>query len=118
MDRSKIAAALKGHRLDTMSQDSGNHCTCGSDSRFEQRDGDHPWTSIDEHRADVVMRALGADGAESNAEKDASDLARVIAGTTDLWDEPLDEVHDIPQIVNAILAAGWTRPPLVGGTSA
>lgn len=40
---------------------------------------------------------------------DAADLARVIAGVTDLWDEPLDDVHDIPQIVNAILADGWTR---------
>ena len=49
-------------------------------------------------------------------ERDAVDLARVIAGVTDLWDEPLDEVHDIPQIVNAILAAGWTRvtPPVEG----
>jgi hypothetical protein len=34
-------------------------------------------------------------------------LAKIIAGVTDLWDEPLDEVHDIPQIVNAILASPW-----------
>jgi hypothetical protein len=37
-------------------------------------------------------------------------LARTIAEVTDQWDEPLDEVHDIPQIVNAVLAAGWTPP--------
>jgi hypothetical protein len=55
--RDAIAAALRGHRLDAMSQDSGQHCKCGSDSRFEQQDGDHPWSSIDEHRADMVLRA-------------------------------------------------------------
>jgi hypothetical protein len=31
-------------------------------------------------------------------------LAEAIRSVTDLWDEPLDEVHDIPPIVNAILA--------------
>lgn len=56
--RAQIIAALMGHQLNTMSQDSGKHCACGSDSRFEQREGDHPWTSIDEHRADMVMRVL------------------------------------------------------------
>lgn len=33
-------------------------------------------------------------------------LARTIAEVTDQWDEPLDEVRDIPQIVNALLASG------------
>jgi hypothetical protein len=37
-------------------------------------------------------------------------LAQTIATVTDSWDEPLDGVHDIPQIVNAILAAGWQLP--------
>jgi hypothetical protein len=32
-------------------------------------------------------------------------LTNVIRSVTDQWDEPLDEVHDIPQIVNAILVA-------------
>ena len=35
---------------------------------------------------------------------DRSELARVIRNVTDAWEEPLDEVHDVPQIVNAILA--------------
>lgn len=56
MSRERIAAALKGHRYDSMSQDSGMHCICGSDSRFEQRDGDHPWSTFEEHLADVVIR--------------------------------------------------------------
>ena len=42
--------------------------------------------------------------------KESEALAHIIAGVTDLWDEPLDEVHDVPQIVNAILAAGWAPP--------
>ena len=54
-----LVKALRGHRLDTMSQDSGNHCVCGSDSRFEQRDGDLPWKNMDEHRAHMIRRALG-----------------------------------------------------------
>ena len=37
------------------------------------------------------------------------DLTKVIKSVTDLWDEPLDDVHDLPQIVNAILAAGYSR---------
>lgn len=36
-----------------------------------------------------------------------SDLAATIRSVTDLWDEPLDEVRDVPQIVNAILASDW-----------
>ena len=31
-------------------------------------------------------------------------LSRAIREVTDLWEEPLDEVHDVPQIVNAVLA--------------
>ena len=37
------------------------------------------------------------------------DLTKAIKSVTDLWDEPLDDVHDLPQIVNAILAAGYSR---------
>lgn len=32
------------------------------------------------------------------------ELANVIGAVTDNWDEPLDEVHDIPGIANAVLA--------------
>ena len=58
LTRSTIAAALAEHRIDGFNQDSGKHCVCGSGSRFEQRGDDHPWETIDEHRADVVIRAL------------------------------------------------------------
>lgn len=36
-------------------------------------------------------------------------MAEVIRSVTDLWDEPLDEVHDIPQIVAALTAAGFVQ---------
>lgn len=32
------------------------------------------------------------------------ELTAVICAVTNNWDEPLDEVHDVPQIVNAVLA--------------
>jgi hypothetical protein len=35
------------------------------------------------------------------------DLTAVIRSVTDTWDEPLDEVHDVRQIVNAVIAAGY-----------
>jgi len=41
------------------------------------------------------------------SEVDREVLAKVVQSVTDRWDEPLDEVHDIPQIVNAILASDW-----------
>lgn len=31
-------------------------------------------------------------------------LARTVMNVTDRWDEPLDAVHDIPQILDAILS--------------
>lgn len=49
---------LKKHRLDTMSQDSGWHCDCRSDSRYAQHDDDGTWTDIDDHRAQMVMKVL------------------------------------------------------------
>ena len=61
MDTKTLADALKGHRLDTMSQDSGQQCVCGSDSRFTRRDGTGPWSSIDEHRAQLVLALLSAE---------------------------------------------------------
>ena len=56
-----ITEELAKHGLDTMSQDSGMHCHCGSDSRYKQLRGaldDPPWQTIDEHRAWQVLEAL------------------------------------------------------------
>lgn len=40
----------------------------------------------------------------ATVQPDRDTITRAIAAVTDLWDEPLDEVHDVPQIVNAVLA--------------
>lgn len=67
-----IAAELERHAPDTFSQDSGMQCRCGSDSRFDQvrlhssgaalegrgEADDPPWKTIDEHRAQQVVRVL------------------------------------------------------------
>ena len=46
-------------------------------------------------------------GEPTEAQVDEAALAEVIAKVTDLWDEPLDEVHDIPQIARAV--AAWLK---------
>lgn len=43
---------------------------------------------------------------------DEAALGEVIARVTDLWDDPLDEVHDIPQIARAV--AEWLKEQGVG----
>jgi hypothetical protein len=59
--RAPLTKALTGHSYDTMSQDSGMQCTCGSDSRFTQHDGsDLPWATFEEHLANVALAALDA----------------------------------------------------------
>lgn len=61
--RKRLARALKDHRYDSMSQDSGKHCICRSDSRFEQTwpNGrvDPPWETFEEHLVDVVEWTVG-----------------------------------------------------------
>jgi hypothetical protein len=54
----RLCRELEAHRYDSVSQDSGSHCICGSDSRFvQQLDGrlDDPWNNFGEHQADVAM---------------------------------------------------------------
>lgn len=45
----------------------------------------------------------------SNEQSIRDEIAREIRAVTDGWAEPLDEVHDVPQIVNAILASTVIR---------
>ena len=64
--------------------------------------------------AEAYLRGLIA---KHEAKQDASgrdfierdDLTQVIRSVTAHRNEPLDNVHDVPPIVNAILAAGWRR---------
>lgn len=41
--------------------------------------------------------------------KQAKELTATIMAVTDLWDEPLDEVHDVRPLVSAIIADGWKK---------
>jgi hypothetical protein len=59
-DEIKVALGqvFETHRYDTVSQDSGMQCICGSDSRFVQRFGhrvDGTWETFGEHQADVAI---------------------------------------------------------------
>ena len=38
------------------------------------------------------------------------EVTRAIRSVTDRWDEPLDEVHDVPPIADAILARFTLTP--------
>ena len=85
---------------------------------FREYHGEDIWPELrDDGELDTRSRALAAtrvalvaaQGAAPQAEStiDEDALAEVIAGVTDLWDEPLDEIHDIPQIARAV--AQWFK---------
>ena len=44
------------------------------------------------------------------AEETREEVARAIRSVTDRWDEPLDEVHDVPPVADAILARFTIAP--------
>ncbi len=55
-------------------------------------------------------RRLGGGGTVTAPDpRESQAMAEAIRSVTDLWDEPLDEVRDVPQVVNALIAAGWHR---------
>lgn len=93
-ERETLKVALRGHHLDTMSQDSGQHCDCRSDSRFEQGNGDLPWSSMAEHRihmlAPTVESLIAARVAAERVVADdlRSRLGCVVEAT--YWDRPYD----------------------------
>lgn len=106
---------LQKHRINTMSQDSGQHCTCGSDSRFQQAN-DPPWSIFEEHVAAMAVQHLfgaggyaldsGGEGIEAvpafrqtkpegvvTAYYSAEELCRVVnAEKASVWAEALDVV--------------------------
>ena len=59
-----VAVEVKKHKHDTLSQDTGMSCVCGSTNWLNQSisdDGvilDPKWSSIDEHVAQQVLRAV------------------------------------------------------------
>lgn len=50
---------------------------------------------------DAALEVMGNHKCGENVE---AALTEVIGKVTDLWDEPLDDVHDIPQIARAVAA--------------
>ena len=70
---------------------------------------------VDDMAADLVewadRRALRTASApapsvvpEAATSATRNEVARAIRSVTDRWDEPLDKIHDVPPIANAILA--------------
>ncbi len=82
---------------------------------FREYHGEDIWHDLrDDGELDTRSRALAATrvaltaaGVAPQPVIDESALAEVIGKVTDLWDEPLDEVHDIPQIARAV--AAWLK---------
>ena len=60
---------------------------------------------IGEFIGDIKKAAAAFPQPSSTVDEDK--LAAVIGKVTDSWDEPLDEVHDIPQIARAV--AAWLK---------
>ena len=69
-------------------------------------DPDHRGPSYSEFKHGQ-RHALTAAGVAPQPVIDEAALTEVIGKVTDLWDEPLDEVHDIPQIARAV--AAWLK---------
>lgn len=126
-DRAVLARNLTGHRYDSMSQDSGQQCTCGSDSRFEQRNRngqiDPSWDTMDEHLADVVLATLAAapsapdllghdhSGADWQCEacKPLADVLRARMRWPSLhWGRLHDDAY--PSLARAVHKAGYVLP--------
>lgn len=122
-----VTASLQGHRLDTMSQDSGLQCECGSDSRFTQLRGAHedpPWRTIEQHRAQVIARALATTPQPSTPEPETCtdpaerDLREFFADKLFEWLATFHVSDAAPrsrQIANSFIHDGWvlsTRPDL------
>ena len=61
-----------------------------------------------EHLRAALAAALPLLTAAPSATRE--DVARAIRSVTDLWDEPLDEAHDVPPIADALLARFTITP--------
>ena len=61
-------------------------------------------------RAEIERAALSSTTQAPAPSATRDEVARVIRSVTDRWDEPLDEVHDVPPVADALLAR-FTIPP-------
>ena len=83
---------INGHSWMTWEESGKNGTYCRSCGGWAGKVGNRQCSSA------PALRSSGVDEAA---------LAEVIARVTDLWDDPLDEVHDIPQIARAM--AEWLK---------
>ena len=83
---------INGHSWMTWEESGKNGTYCRSCGGWVGKVGNRQCSSA------PALRSSGVDEAA---------LAEVIARVTDLWDDPLDEVHDIPQIARAM--AEWLK---------
>ena len=55
-------------------------------------------------RAEIERAALSSTTLTAAPSATREEVARAIRSVTDRWDEPLDEVHDVPPVADALLA--------------
>ena len=81
-------------------------CTChpGDD------DSERCLPSPQDWRAEIVRAALSSTTLTAAPSATRDEVARVIRCVTDRWDEPLDEVHDVPPVADALLARFTITP--------
>ena len=81
-------------------------CTChpGDD------DSERCLPSPQDWRAEIERAALSSTTLTAAPSTTREEVTRAIRSVTDRWDEPLDEVHDVPPIADAILARFTITP--------
>ena len=61
-------------------------------------------------RAEIERAALSSTTLTAAPSATRDEVARAVRSVTDRWDEPLDEVHDVPPIADALLARFTITP--------
>ena len=81
-------------------------CTChpGDD------DSERCLPSPQDWRAEIERAALSSTTLTAAPSATRDEVARAIRSVTDRWDEPLDEVHDVPPVADALLARFTITP--------
>ena len=75
-------------------------CTCHPGDDDSERCLPRP----QDWRAEIERAALSSTTLTAAPSATREEVARAIRSVTDRWDEPLDEVHDVPPIADALLA--------------
>ena len=81
-------------------------CTChpGDD------DSERCLPSPQDWRAEIERAALSSTTPTAAPSATREEVTRAIRSVTDRWDEPLDEVHDVPPVADALLARFTITP--------